>query len=125
MRADVRQDEQGRNVTMESRISTGARSLAALFCLAVASSGCAAFASEGAKSLPAPFGALENRDLAFCRSTGMQDENHCVCSAASIEVPMTFKQFADYLRLGIPEPSTGRAVEVKLEKWAQYCGLDR
>ena len=99
--------------------------MAALFCLIAASSVCAAFADEGAKSPPEPFGLRENRDLAFCRSTGMQDQNHCVCSAAGTELPMTFDQFADYLRLGIPDPSTGRAVEAKLAKWAQYCGPDR
>ena len=125
MRADVGQDQQGRKATMESSTSTGACTFAALLCLVGASSVCAAFAGEGAGSPPEPFGALENRDLAFCRSMDTQGENPCVCSAASIEVPMTFKQFADYLRLGIQDPSTGRAVEAKLAKWARYCGLDR
>lgn len=110
---------------MKPSISTRSRTLAALLCLIVALSLCAASADEGPRSPPEPFGALEGRDLAFCRSTGTQNENHCVCSAASVEVPMTFNQFADYLRLGLHDPSTGRSIEVKLAKWALYCGLDR
>jgi hypothetical protein len=110
---------------MESSISTGARSFAALYCLVVASSGCAAFADEGTKSPPEPFGALENREQAFCQSTGAQDENHCVCSAAGVEVPMTFNELAYYIRLRIPDPGTARAVEAKLAQWARYCAPDR
>jgi hypothetical protein len=110
---------------MEPGISTGARTVAALVCLIAASSICAAFADEGPKSPPEPFGALENREQAYCQSTGAQDENHCVCSAAGVEVPMTFNEFAYYIRLRIPDPGTARAVEAKLAQWARYCGPDR
>jgi hypothetical protein len=110
---------------MARRISIRTRVLAALFCLVTAPSIGAAFADEGPGPQPEPFGALENRDEAFCRSTGTQTENHCVCSAAGVEVPMTFKEFASYIRLPVPDTNTSRAIEAKLAQWAHYCEPNR
>ena len=99
--------------------------MAALFCLIAAPSIGAAFADEGPGPQPEPFGALENREEAFCRSTGTQNENHCVCSAASVGVPMTFNEWTSYIRLRVPDASTARAIEAKLAQWARYCAPDR
>jgi hypothetical protein len=66
--------------------SAGARIVTALFCLIAASSVSPADADEGPAPQPEPFGVFENREEAFCRSTDMQGESHCVCSAAGVEV---------------------------------------
>jgi hypothetical protein len=107
---------------MKPSMSTRAHTL---FCLIAASSVCAAFAEEGPVLQPEPFGALENREEAFCRSAGTQNDNHCFCSAAGVEVPMTFNEFAYYIRLRTPDPGTARAVEAKLAQWARYCEPNR
>lgn len=111
---------------MQSSTSIRTRILPALLCLIAASSVGTAFAGdEGRMSPPEPFGMLENREVAYCQSAGAQDEHHCVCSAAGVEVPMTFNEFASYMRLRIPDLVTAHAVEVKLAQWARYCGPDR
>jgi hypothetical protein len=125
VRADVRPDRQVRNFTLRPGISTQARIVTALFCLIAASSVSPADADEGPVPQPEPFGVFENREEAFCRSTDMQGEHHCVCSAAGVEVPMTFKEFAYYIQLRTPDPGTARAVEAKLAQWARYCEPNR
>ena len=110
---------------MRPSISIRTRILPLLFCLMAASSVCAALADEGPVPRPEPFGVFENREEAFCRSTDTQGENRCVCSAARVEGPMTFKEFASYIHLPVSDTDTSRAIEAKLAQWAHYCEPNR